>query len=144
MRLLIERVKKANCIIDGISHSSIDEGLLVYVAFTSLDNKELIDKAVSKLIKLRIFSDSNDKMNLSVKDVNGMILVISSFSLYGDTKGNNRPSFTKSLSYNDALPLYNYFISKLENEVIAKTGVFGADMKIEAINDGPVSIIMDL
>ena len=144
MRLLIERVSKAKCVINGNYHSVINEGLLVYVAFTSSDTKEVIDKGVSKLLKLRIFSDKFGKMNLSVKDINGRVMIISSFSLYGDTKGSNRPSFTKSLSFNEAKPLYDYFVRQVKLEVTAETGVFGANMQIDAINDGPVSIIMYL
>lgn len=143
MRLLIERVKYAKCVIDNKIKSEINKGLLCYVAFSESDTYKTIDDAIAKISKLRIFTDNNDKMNLSVKDILGEVLIISSFSLYGDTKGNNRPSFVKSLKYDDALLLYNYMIKRGEEALNCKSGSFGADMMIEAINDGPVSIIID-
>ncbi|MCR5741429.1 MAG: D-tyrosyl-tRNA(Tyr) deacylase [Gammaproteobacteria bacterium] len=144
MRALIERVKYAKCEIDGKVHSSIDKGLLVYIAFTLGDDSKTITSMVQKIKKLRIFEDENHKMNKSILDIGGEVLLISSFSLYGDTKGNNRPSFVKSLNYHEAEPLFNSFISELEREVPLKVGVFGADMMINAVNDGPVSIIIDM
>ena len=144
MRALIERVKKAELSIDGSVYSSINEGLLVYIAFAYEDSKETITKMVDKIVKLRIFEDENHKMNKSIKDINGEILLVSSFSLYGDTKGNNRPSFVKSLSYDNALSMWEDFKKELSLRHGIKTGVFGADMEINAINNGPVSIIIDL
>ena len=144
MRALIERIEKASCIIDGKVHSSVSHGLLVYVAFTENDNIDTLNKMASKIFKLRIFEDENHKMNKALSEINGSILLISSFSLYGDTKGMNRPSFIKSLGYNEAKPLYDEFISIMNNFKRIETGIFGADMKIEAINDGPVSIIIDI
>ena len=143
MRALIERTIGAKCIIDGKVHSSVDSGLLVYVAFTEGDNQDTLNKMASKISKLRIFEDENHKMNKSLNDINGSILLISSFSLYGDTKGNNRPSFVKSLGFDEAKPLYNEFIKILSDNQNVETGIFGADMKIESTNDGPVSIIID-
>ena len=143
MRALIERTIGAKCIIDGKVHSSVDRGLLVYVAFTEGDNQDTLNKMASKISKLRIFEDENHKMNKSLNDINGSILLISSFSLYGDTKGNNRPSFVKSLGFDEAKPLYNEFIKILSDNQNVETGIFGADMKIESTNDGPVSIIID-
>ena len=144
MRALIERIKEGKLYIDNTLKEEVGPSLLVYIAFTEGDTKETINKMVDKVIKLRIFEDENHKMNKSIKDINGEILLISSFSLYGDTKGNNRPSFVKSLSYNDAYPLWESFKDELSSKHITKTGVFGADMQIKAINDGPVSIIIDL
>ena len=144
MRALIERIEEGKLYIDGSLKESVSHGLLVYIAFRERDDHNTILKMADKIVKLRIFEDDNHKMNLSIKDINGEILLISSFSLYGDTKGNNRPSFVKSLGYNDAYPLWLDFSKELSLRNTTKTGVFGADMKIKATNDGPVSIIIDL
>ena len=144
MRALIERIEEGKLYIDGSLKESVSRGLLVYIAFTEGDDINTIHKMCDKIIKLRIFEDDNHKMNKSIKDINGEILLISSFSLYGDTKGNNRPSFVKSLGYNDAYPLWTLFSKELSSLNLTKTGIFGADMKINAINDGPVSIIIDM
>ena len=144
MRALIERIEEGKLYIDGALKESVSRGLLVYIAFTEGDDINTIHKMCDKIIKLRIFEDENHKMNKSIKDINGEILLISSFSLYGDTKGNNRPSFVKSLGYNDAYPLWTLFSKELSSLNLTKTGIFGADMKINAINDGPVSIIIDM
>ena len=145
MRALIERVEKASCNINGEVHSSIEKGLLVYIAFEEGDNLEKIKKMAYKIQKLRIFEDDEHKMNKSIEDINGEILLISSFSLYGDALSGNRPSFTRSLKYSLSLPLYELMKREIEGIFGSiKSGVFGADMKIEAINDGPVSIIIDL
>ena len=144
MRLLIQRVSACKCIIDGAIHSSINEGFLVYVAFESGDTNLTIDKAILKIQKLRIFTDSNDKLNLSINDIKGDVIIISSFSLFADLNTGNRPSFSRSLSFNLSKPLYDYMIEKASIELNAKSGVFGADMKIESINDGPISVIYDL
>ncbi|MBP5342663.1 D-tyrosyl-tRNA(Tyr) deacylase [bacterium] len=144
MRLLIERVKEASCKIDNIVKSSISKGFLTYVCFEEGDDINKINKAVYKLSKLRIFEDDNHKMNLSIEDINGEILIISSFSLYADALSGNRPSFSRSLTYNKSIELYNLFIENAKKILKIKTGEFGADMEISAINDGPVSIILDI
>ncbi len=144
MRLLIERVKSCKCVIYGLTNSEIGQGLLVYCAFEEGDNPLKNDKAISKIKKLRIFTDEADKLNLSIGDVNGEVMVISSFSLFADLNTGNRPSFSRSLKYDESLPLYNDFINKAKLELNAKTGVFGADMKVNSINDGPISVILDI
>lgn len=144
MRLLIQRVKECKCEIDNKIHSSISKGLLVYCAFEKGDDSLKIDKAVKKISTLRIFTDEQDKLNLSIKDISGEVIVISSFTLFADMNTGNRPSFSRSLKYDESLPLYNDFINKMEKELHAKSGIFGADMKIYSINDGPVSVIYDL
>ncbi len=144
MRALVERVKCAKCIIDGEVYSEIKQGFLVYIAFNSKEDIDKTEKMATKIKKLRIFEDENHKLNKSLDDVGGEVLVISSFSLYGDALTGNRPSFTKSLNYIDALPIYGAFTVDMSNLVKTKTGQFGADMLIEAINDGPLSIIIDL
>ena len=144
MRALVERVKCASCTINGEVYSEIKQGFLVYIAFNSKDDINKTLKMATKISKLRIFEDENHKLNKSLEDVGGEILVISSFSLYGDALTGNRPSFTKSLNYVDALPIYGAFTVDMSNLVKTKTGQFGADMLINAVNDGPLSIIIDL
>ena len=144
MRLLIERVKTAKCIIDNTVKSSINNGYLVYCAFEDGDDETKIDKALNKLSKLRIFEDENHKMNLSIKDVDGEVLLISSFSLFADLNTGNRPSFSRSLPFSISKPLYDLTVEKANNLFKLQTGEFGADMKIDAVNDGPVSVILDI
>lgn len=143
MRLVVQRVKKACVLIDGIEYSSINNGLLIYLGIHEFDTKEDVLKNVAKVSKLRIFEDENEKMNLSIKDINGEFLVVSQFTLYGDIKKGNRPSFIEAARPEVAIPLYELFISTLKKEFNVKTGSFGANMQIESINDGPVTIIID-
>lgn len=143
MRLVVQRVLNASVEIDNNVYNEIGHGLLVYLAIHESDTMSEVVKYADKLKKLRIFSDENDKMNLSVTDVRGEILLISQFTLYGNTKGNNRPSFIASAKSDHAIPLYEAFIKALKETHICKTGIFGADMKIKSINDGPVTILID-
>lgn len=144
MKIVIQRVKKASVMVDEKVISSIDKGLLVLTGITGADTKNEADFLAEKLVKLRIMSDSEDKMNLSVKDVGGSVLLVSQFTLYGDTKGGNRPSFIKAARPEVAEPLYDYFVEKVKSlEVNVETGKFGADMKIDATLDGPVTILME-
>ncbi len=143
MRVVIQRSKEASVTINEKLVGKIDNGYVLLVGFTDGDNKEIIDKMVNKIINLRIFSDSDDKLNLSLKDINGSILSISQFTLYAKLNG-RRPSFTDVLNYKDASELYDYFNHKLRQEKISvQTGEFGADMKVSLTNDGPVTIIID-
>lgn len=143
MRVLIQRVKNAKCIIDNKIYSSIEDGLLLFVGFKDTDDEKILSYFVKKITKMRIFSDNFGKMNLSIQDIRGKILSISQFTLYADPYNGNRPSFTKALAYDKANVLYLKF-NKLLNEVVeTKEGVFGADMKIGLTNDGPVTIILD-
>lgn len=144
MKVVIQRVSNASVLIDKIDKKSINKGLLILVGFTHNDTKEDIEYITKKIINLRIFEDDNNKMTFSVKDINGEILLISQFTLYADTKNGNRPSFSKSLSYDSAKILYNNFVKEIENSsVLIKTGNFGSDMDVSLINNGPVTIIID-
>ncbi len=145
MRALIQRVSKANVFIENNLKSSINKGLLVFVGIGNDDSDEDIKWLADKICKLRIFSDENGKMNLSVKDIGAEMLVVSQFTLFAQTKGSNRPSFIEAAKPDFAIPVYEKFISALEIN-LAKTiatGTFGADMKIELLNDGPVTIWID-
>ncbi|MEN8928325.1 MAG: D-aminoacyl-tRNA deacylase [Flavobacteriales bacterium] len=145
MRCLIQRVSNASVTIDNSVYSEINEGLLVLLGIEDLDSQEDIKWLVKKISQMRIFSDEDGKMNLSVIDKKSEILVVSQFTLYASTKKGNRPSFIKSAKPEIAIPLYESFIKSMnetiENEV--KTGVFGADMKVDLTNDGPVTIWLD-
>jgi D-tyrosyl-tRNA(Tyr) deacylase len=145
MRLIIQRVKSASVTIDNTVFSSINDGLMVLVGIEDADEEKDSDWLVQKLINMRIFSDTEGKMNLSVKEINGEILVVSQFTLHASTQKGNRPSFIKAARPEKAIPLYDNFIDKLNKESgkECKTGSFGADMKVELINDGPVTIFID-
>lgn len=145
MRLIIQRVKNASVTIENTVFSSIKEGLMVLVGIEDSDDEKDADWLVQKLINMRIFSDAEGKMNLSVKDINGEILIVSQFTLHASTQKGNRPSFIKAARPEKAIPLYESFIQKLnlESGKECKTGVFGADMKVELVNDGPVTIFID-
>ena len=145
MKLVIQRVQYSKLFIDKKLYSSINRGLLVLLGIEKLDSEEDIDWLIYKLVHLRIFGDHEDKMNLSVKDINGEILVVSQFTLHASTKKGNRPSFIYAAAPNIAIPLYETFIQKLSLYLkgAVKSGEFGAQMKIQMENDGPVTIIMD-
>ncbi len=145
MKFLIQRVKEASVTIDSEIYSKINKGYLVLVGITDLDTKEIADKMIQKLIGLRIFEDENGKTNLSIKDVDGDMLIVSQFTLYADCKKGNRPSFIKAGNPTFANEMYQYILLKT-HEMYGKdiySGQFGADMKISLINDGPFSIILD-
>lgn len=145
MRLLIQRAAHASVTIDGAVKSSIGSGLLVFAGFCEGDDEALIDPMVQKLTGLRIFEDDWGKMNLSVKDTGGEILAVSQFTLYADCRKGRRPSFTNAMPPDRAKELYKLFIRALAQAMGAEpaTGEFGADMKIELLNDGPVTIMLD-
>ena len=142
MKIIIQRVKKAQVSIEGQVYGQIQQGLLLLVGVGPEDQKEDLDYAVRKLVNMRIFSDTEGKMNLSVKDIQGEILSISQFTLFADTKKGNRPAFTGAAKPDVAEAFYQDFNRELSKEVPVKTGVFGADMQVELINDGPVTIIL--
>jgi D-aminoacyl-tRNA deacylase len=145
MRLVIQRVSSAQVTIDGKIHSSIDAGLLVLLGIEDEDTEEDITYLSTKLCNMRIFEDSEGKMNLDVKQIHGEILIVSQFTLHASTKKGNRPSFIKAARPEKAIPLYEKFLSEtsiLLNKPV-KSGVFGADMKVSLVNDGPVTIVMD-
>ena len=143
MRCVIQKVNKSSVTVDGKVISEIGRGLNVLVGFTDTDTEEDIKYCVRKIVNLRVFEDENDVMNLSVLDVKGEILSISQFTLYGDTRKGNRPSYVRALGGDKALPMYERFNELLNQEVPTKGGVFGADMKVEILNDGPTTIIID-
>ena len=145
MRLVIQRVKESNVKVENKIVGQINKGFLVLLGIKTTDTQEDVDYLVRKLINLRIFSDENDKMNLALKDVNGELLIISQFTLYGDCKNSgNRPSFSDSAKPDIAIPLYEYFVAECKKQIpVVQTGIFGSDMKVSLINDGPVTIILD-
>ncbi len=145
MKVVIQRVSSASVTIDNKIVADIQKGLLVLVGIEDADSQEDIDWLVGKIANLRIFGDENDVMNLSVKDVDGDIIVVSQFTLHASTKKGNRPSYLKASKPEVAIPLYENFVKRLEIELGKKvqTGIFGADMKVCLLNDGPVTIIID-
>lgn len=145
MKAVIQRVSQSSVTIDGEITASIQKGLLILVGIEEVDTKEDIEWLSSKIVNLRIFGDENDVMNLSVKDINGDIIVVSQFTLHASTKKGNRPSYIKAAKPELAIPLYNQFIQQIEKDLDKKvqTGQFGADMKVSLLNDGPVTIIID-
>lgn len=145
MKLLIQRVKEASVAIDGAIYSSIGKGLLVFVGIQGDDTEEDAKWLVGKLLKMRIFDDSEGVMNCSVMDVGGEVLVVSQFTLQASTKKGNRPSYIKAAPAAFSEPMYDFFAKAIETEFGKSVGrgKFGADMKVALINDGPVTIIMD-
>src|SRR5579871_4542284 len=141
MRAVIQRVSKASVTIDGKIKSGIGKGLLVLLGIEDADADEDIEWLSSKIINLRIFDDENGVMNISVKDINGDILLVSQFTLHGSTKKGNRPSYIRASKPDIAIPLYEKMILQLEKDLgkTIYTGEFGADMKVELLNDGPVT-----
>ncbi len=144
MRLVVQRVKNAKVTVDNRVTGKINQGFLVLLGVTHSDTKETADFLVKKLCNLRVFKDENDKMNLSIKDINGELLIVSQFTLYADCQKGNRPSFVNSAKPEYANELYEYFVSETRKEVKnVQTGEFGAHMDVELLNDGPVTIILE-
>ncbi len=143
MKVVVQRSKKSKVTINNKVKGSIDKGYVLLVGFTHSDTTEIVDKMITKILNLRIFEDENDKMNLSIKDINGSILSISQFTLYADSKKGNRPSFINAMKPDEASKLYDYFNQELSKYIEVNTGIFGSDMKVEIYNDGPVTIILD-
>lgn len=144
MKVVLTTVNEASVTISGKAVGKIDRGYLLLVGFTFGDNEEIVSRMVDKIINLRVFPDENDKINLSLADVNGSILSISQFTLYANARGSRRPSFTDALSPAEAEKLYDYFNSLIEERYgKLSTGVFGADMKVSSINDGPFTLVLD-
>lgn len=145
MRLFIQRVSEASVSIEGDVHSSIGKGFLVLLGIEEPDTREDADWLASKLVQMRLFPDEQGVMNISLLDIAGDLLVVSQFTLFASTKKGNRPSYIRAAGPEQAVPFYEYFVGKCE-ELLGKavaTGVFGADMKVALINDGPVSIWVD-
>lgn len=143
MKVVVQRSKKSKVTINNKVNGSIDKGYVLLVGFTHGDTTDIVDKIINKILNLRIFEDENDKMNLSIKDINGSILSISQFTLYADSKKGNRPSFINAMKPDEASKLYDYFNQELSKYIEVNTGIFGSDMKVEIYNDGPVTIILD-
>ena len=145
MKIVIQRVSEASVTIDSKIVAQINQGLLVLVGIEEADTIEDTNWLVSKIVNLRIFPDENEVMNLSVKDIDGGIIVVSQFTLHALTKKGNRPSYIKAAKPDIAIPMYEKFVQQLETELGKKiqTGQFGADMKVALVNDGPVTIIID-
>ena len=144
MKVVIQRVSEASVTIDGQIHGEIKKGFLLLVGIQDADNEEIIRKMADKIYRMRIFEDENGKMNLSLKDINGELLIVSQFTLYADCTGGNRPSFTLAAKPDKANELYECFIKQCKKEnVKVEHGIFGSDMKVELLNDGPVTIILE-
>lgn len=144
MKLVVQRVKRANVKVHRDIVGKIDKGYLVLIGITHTDTKEIADYLVKKLCNLRIFEDEQGKMNLSLKDVEGKLLIVSQFTLYANCENGNRPSFINAAKPNIANELYEYFCDKCkEKQIEVQKGIFGADMKVSLINDGPVTIILE-
>ena len=144
MRFVVQRVKNASVEVENKVVGAIDKGFLVLVGITHNDTKEIADKLVKKLIGLRIFEDENGKTNLSLENVSGSLLLVSQFTLYADCKKGNRPSFTNAAEPAYANELYEYIVSECKKQVpIVEKGIFGADMKVSLLNDGPFTVILD-
>ncbi len=144
MKFVIQRVKEASVSVDSKVCGEIDQGLVVLIGVGHEDTKEDANKYFKKLLNLRIFSDEDDKMNLSLKDIDGQLLLVSQFTLYGNCKKGNRPSFVDAGKPDMAEALYDYIVSEAKKQIEhVATGIFGADMQVSLVNDGPVTIIME-
>lgn len=145
MRAVIQRVSEASVTIEGVKNAEIGQGLLILVGIENEDTSEDISWLCKKIVNMRIFNDSNEVMNDSLLDVEGEAIIVSQFTLHASTKKGNRPSYIKAAKPDVAIPLYEEFVCRFEEELGKKvgTGEFGADMKVELLNDGPVTIIID-
>jgi len=145
LKVVLQRVSQASVTVDSKIVADIQKGLLVLVGIEDADTQEDTDWLVGKIIKMRIFGDENNVMNCSVQDVDGDIIVVSQFTLHASTKKGNRPSYIKASKPEFAIPMYENFVQSLEKEFNKKiqTGIFGADMKVSLLNDGPVTILID-
>ena len=143
MRAVVQRVSHAQVKVDGKVVGKIEKGYLVLLGVKEGDTTKEADFLANKVVNLRVFEDENDKMNLSIKDVGGEMLIVSQFTLYGDASHGNRPSFTEAARPEEANLLYEYFCDKVRQEVHVEKGVFQAEMKVELLNDGPVTILLE-
>jgi len=142
MKLVIQRVSSASVKVDNVIVGEIDNGLMVLVGFGVNDTTREVDFLARKLVKLRVFADENGRMNRSVKDISGKLLLVPQFTLYGKVK-KNRPSFHKALNPEDATKLFDYFVEKCGEEIEVETGEFGAYMEVSLLNNGPVTILLE-
>jgi D-tyrosyl-tRNA(Tyr) deacylase len=145
MKLIIQRTSRASVSVDGKIVGQINQGLMVLIGITHTDTKENANALIKKLINLRVFNDEQGKMNLSIQDVQGEFLVISQFTLYGNAKKGNRPSYVDAAPPDLAIPMYEYFVDTLmlESQLKVETGIFGAMMDVELVNSGPVTLLLE-
>lgn len=143
MRVVVQRVKKASVVVDKKTVGAIDEGMLLLVGFSIDDEKSNVDKMLDKVLNLRIFDDENGIMNLAIDKEKAKILSVSQFTLYADTTKGNRPSYIRAQKGEKAEELYNYFNERLKEKIKVETGVFGAEMEVSMIGDGPVTILLE-
>ena len=144
MRLIIQRVTQASVTVSGSVVGAINKGYLVLVGIGQNDTEAIVEKMADKMMRLRIFSDENDKINLSLQDVGGQLLLVSQFTLYANCKKGNRPSFTEAGEPHRAEELYEYMVAKAREQVpVVETGVFGAEMEVSLVNDGPFTVILE-
>ena len=143
MRIIVQRCDKAEVRVEGNVVGKINYGMMLLVSFTYGDTEKEIDYLVNKVLNLRIFDDENGVMNKSILNINGEILSISQFTLYANTSKGNRPSYIDALKGEDAIKLYDMFNEKLKSKIHTETGVFGAEMKVDFINDGPITILLE-
>ncbi len=144
MRIILQRVSSASVEVDGDITGSINKGLLVFIGVGENDSEKECERLAEKIVNLRIFSDENDKINLSLKDVEGAILVVSQFTLYADCRKGNRPNFTQAGKPEVAERLYNYIIKLFkEKNIFTQSGVFGANMQVSLVNDGPFTVLLE-
>jgi len=145
MRVLLQRVKKSSVEVDGDLIANIGNGVLVFIGIEKNDTKKIATKMIDKILNYRIFKDENDKMNLSIKDIAGEVLTVSQFTLAADTKSGTRAGFSTAMPPNLAQKLYNYFVENIhQKHQKTKFGIFGADMQISLVNDGPISFILEI
>lgn len=144
MKLVIQRVKNAKVEVENKIVGNIEKGFLVLIGITHSDTREIADYLVKKLCNLRVFEDKNRKMNLGLKDIGGELLIVSQFTLYADCTQGNRPSFTKAAKPDFANELYEYFCNECKkNNIKVEQGIFGAEMEVTLVNDGPVTIVLE-
>ena len=143
MKALIQRVTSSSVEVDGTNVGQINKGLLVFIGIEKLDELSHADKMINKILSYRVFSDENDKMNLSVSDINGDVLLVPQFTLAADTKNGTRAGFSTAMKPIEAENIYDYMVEKFKTFVNTQSGVFGADMKVSLLNDGPVTFLLE-
>ena len=143
MKALIQRVTSSSVEVDGTNVGQINKGLLVFIGIEKLDELSHADKMINKILSYRVFSDENDKMNLSVSDINGDVLLVPQFTLAADTKNGTRAGFSNAMNPLEAENIYDYMVEKFKTFVNIQSGIFGADMKVSLVNDGPVTFLLE-